>query len=164
MRTLWCWVCGCLVCLSVAAQPIGYRALVLRVVDGDTLWLQPEGGGAVRKLRVEGIDAPEMCQTDGQASRDTLRVLVHRQWIETRSTGRDAYGRDVGRVYWQGRDVGEWMVREGWAWSYRWQGDMGPYAEIERQAVAARRGVHRREKALYPGTFRHLHGPCQPKP
>ncbi len=162
MRALCCWVCGWAVCVSVWADAGAYRALVLRVVDGDTVWLQPEGGGEVRKTRIEGIDAPEICQTDGRAARDTLRSLLLRQWVDVRSMQRDVYGRDLARVHWQGQDVGEWMVREGWAWSYRWQGEPGPYADVERQAATTQRGVHRRAQAVYPGTFRRLHGPCHP--
>jgi micrococcal nuclease len=163
MRAVLCGVCGWMLCLSVWAEAGGYRALVLRVVDGDTVWLQPERGGPVRKTRIEGIDAPEICQADGRAARDTLRSLLHRQWVEVRSVQRDNYGRDLGRLQWQGQDVGEWMVREGWAWSYRWQGEPGPYATQERQAVAEQRGVHRRPQALYPGSFRRVHGPCHPR-
>ena len=163
MREMLCGVFLWAICLSGWAEPAAYRALVLRVVDGDTVWLQPEGGGAIRKLRVEGIDAPEICQADGRAARDTLRSLLLRQWVDVRSSQRDNYGRDLGRLTWQGHDVGEWLVREGWAWSYRWQGDSGLYAETERQAIAEQRGVHRRSKALYPGAFRRLYGPCHAK-
>jgi micrococcal nuclease len=149
--------------VSAWAESISYRALVVRVVDGDTVWLQPAGGGGIRKLRVQGIDAPEICQADGRAARDTLRSLLQRQWVDVRSLKRDTYDRDLGHLWWQGQDVGEWMVREGWAWSYRWQGESGPYADVERQANVAQRGVHRRSQAVYPGTFRRLHGPCRPK-
>lgn len=160
MRTVWCYLFGWLLGFSAWAEPEAYRALVVRVVDGDTVWLQPESGGAVRKTRIEGIDAPEICQADGRAARDALRAVLQRQWVHVRSVRRDTFGRDLGQLQWQGQDVGEWMVREGWAWSYRWQGDSGPYADAERQAISAQRGVHRRAQAVYPGTFRRVHGPC----
>lgn len=161
MRCLLLWsVCWCGLFPAWAQTP-GYRGLVLQVVDGDSVRLQPEDGGPARTLRIQGIDAPEICQADGRAARDALRSLLHRQWVELVDVQTDIYGRDLGRLHWQGQDMGEWMVLQGWAWSYRWQGSPGPYAEQERSAKAALRGVHRRAQAVYPGTFRRLHGPCQ---
>ena len=44
-----------------------YEARVTRVFDGDTLWVQPLDGGRYRKLRLDGLDAPEICQSGGGA-------------------------------------------------------------------------------------------------
>ena len=66
-----------LLCVSASmAQADVFAARVSKVVDGDTLWVKPESGEAPRKLRLQGIDAPEICQSGGVASRDALRQLV----------------------------------------------------------------------------------------
>jgi endonuclease YncB( thermonuclease family) len=49
-----------------------YGARVLRVVDGDTLWAEIDCGFGVsieEKLRLRGIDAPEMSTPEGERAR-----------------------------------------------------------------------------------------------
>ena len=150
----------CFFALQSAHAQSAYRALVTRVVDGDTVWVQPESGGQLRKLRIDGIDAPEICQADGSAARDVLRSLIHRQWVGVQVRTQDVYGRDLAQLTWQNQDVGDWLVRQGWAWSYRFQGEPGPFAVQEEQARKNRVGVHRQPKPMYPGSFRQLRGPC----
>ena len=48
-----------------ASQWVGW---VTKVVDGDTLHVQPAQGGASQKLRIKGIDAPR-CAKPGACSR-----------------------------------------------------------------------------------------------
>ena len=58
-----------------------YAARVTRVFDADTVWVQPAAGGRWRKLRLDGLDAPEICQAMGVAARDALasRLLERRE-------------------------------------------------------------------------------------
>ncbi|MDP3310892.1 MAG: thermonuclease family protein, partial [Polaromonas sp.] len=53
-----------------AAQP--WQGTVTRVSDGDTLWVRPAAGGKPLKVRIDGIDAPEICQAGGRAARKAL--------------------------------------------------------------------------------------------
>ncbi|MDO9358012.1 MAG: thermonuclease family protein, partial [Polaromonas sp.] len=53
-----------------------WQGTVTHVTDGDTLWVKPSSGGKALKIRIHGIDAPEICQTGGQASRAALAVRV----------------------------------------------------------------------------------------
>ena len=67
-----------------------FAGKVSYVTDGDTLWVQPDAGGAPRKLRLDGIDAPEICQSGGEASRAMLaqRALYQRVEVTVRQIGR----------------------------------------------------------------------------
>ena len=67
-----------------------YPARVTRVFDGDTLWVKPVAGGRYRKLRIDGIDAPEICQRGGAASRDALAARVLNQVVEVSVRYEDA--------------------------------------------------------------------------
>ena len=67
-----------------------YPARVTRVFDGDTLWVKPVAGGRYRKLRIDGIDAPEICQGGGAASRDALAARVLNQVVEVSVRYEDA--------------------------------------------------------------------------
>jgi len=90
------------------------------VVDGDTIWVGEE------KVRIVGLDAPETYQARcdeeralGQRATGYLRVLVQRGRVTIKRQDRpDRYGRTLARVYIDGRDVADIMVREGLAVRY----------------------------------------------
>ena len=156
---------GWLLGLSAAwasATDGAYRAKVTRVFDGDTVWVRPADGGRSRKLRIDGIDAPEICQTGGRAARDALERRLRNQTVQVRERARDVYGRPLASLTLNGDSVAGWMVLQGWAWSYRWHGDPGPYSSEEAAARRARRGVFAAgDTAMEPRQFRRRHGPCQ---
>jgi micrococcal nuclease len=138
----------------------GFAGKVSHVSDGDTLWVAPDGGGAPRKVRIDGIDAPEICQPGGRASRAALEQRALGRHAQVQVRRRDDYGRELARVRVDGQDVGAWMVREGQAWSYRWRRQAGPYAAEETQARQARRGLFAAVGPEQPRDFRRRHGPC----
>ena len=129
--------------------------------DGDTLFVRPDAGGQPVKIRMDGLDAPEICQAYGPASRQALQSRVLGQPVSVDGRRRDNFGRVLARIRWQQADVGEWMVRQGHAWSYRYRRDAGPYAAEEAQARAAQRGLFADAQALQPRDFRKRHGSCQ---
>lgn len=137
-----------------------YEARVTRVHDGDTVWVQPLGGGRYRKLRLDGLDAPELCQTGGVASRDALAALVLSKTITVRERASDDYGRGLSRLLLLGEDVGAQLVLAGHAWSYRWRLDPGPYAREEASARSQGKGLFSGQQVEMPRDFRKRHGPC----
>ena len=149
---------------AAPAPARGFAATVTRVSDGDTLWVRPERGGPPRKLRLHGIDAPEICQPGGVAARDALQALALHRPVQVSVLRRDDYQRLLARVTHQGDDLARAMVRQGHAWSYRYRRDPGPYGAEEQEARRLRRGLF----AVQPGpqapesprAFRRRHGPC----
>lgn len=91
------------------------------VWDGDTLRCD---GTKVRLVAASGpMDAPELpgsprchhCDpAPGIAARDRLRVIL-RQPAQLHCNGTDRYKRALCRITVNGRDVGDQMVREGYA-------------------------------------------------
>jgi endonuclease YncB( thermonuclease family) len=79
-----------------------YEARIMRVVDGDTLWvkiyLEP-GRWLKEKLRLRGIDCPEMDTPEGRAAKrfvETLVATAHRVTITTTKPDKwDRYLSDV---------------------------------------------------------------------
>ena len=153
-------------CARVLAESRVYEARVTRVFDGDTLWVQPFPDGRYRKLRLDGLDAPEICQDGGAASRDALAARVLQRVVTVHERARDDYGRALVRLEHGGEDVGSVMVRQGMAWSYRWRHSDGPYAQDEALARDQKRGVFAAGSPENPRDFRRRHGPCPmpPKP
>ncbi|MFO1294340.1 MAG: thermonuclease family protein [Rubrivivax sp.] len=144
---------------SATAAPAVLSGVVTKVLDGDTLVVQP-AGRAPLEVRLRDIDAPESCQAWGAEARQALEEMALGKTVELRTHARDAYGRVVGSVSVEGEDLGRRMVVEGHAWSTRSKWDLGPLVKQERQARALGRGLHATAGALQPREFRRLHGPC----
>lgn len=152
--------CGAFGAAAQRAAPM-LSGVVTRVSDGDTLWVQPDGGARRPvKVRLLGIDAPERCQPGGAAATAALRSRVLHRPVVVRVVGKDSYGRSLGEVRLRGEDVDAWMVREGHAWSHRRHDVADTYAAEEREARAARRGLFGDPAAVEPRVFRRLKGPC----
>lgn len=146
---------------SDAATAREYQARVTRVHDGDTVWVKPLEGGRYRKLRLDGLDAPEICQDGGVASRDALAALVLEKTVTVKERAYDDYGRALAHISIAGDDVGRWLVSQGQAWSYRWRNSLGPYEAEETLARTQRKGLFADVQAEIPRSFRKRHGPCQ---
>ena len=155
-------LCLCLALLLGSGTAQALSGVVIRVTDGDTLWVRPAGGKPV-KVRLQGIDAPERCQPWGEQARAALASRVLHQQVNVRTRAHDDYQRAIALVTLHGDDVAAWLVREGHAWSYRYRRSLGPYAQQEQQARAARRGLFA-QAAVEPRVFRKTHGPCGPGP
>lgn len=129
----------------------------VRAIDGDTL--HADG----KRIRLTGIDAPELHQTCrdaqdrkwscGRAAKARLTELVSHGQVACTARGHDRYGRTLatcsaGDV----ADLGEALVREGYAVDYRRYSD--DYLAAEREARAAGRGIWR-GRFERPETWRH---------
>jgi micrococcal nuclease len=82
------------------------NAVVTHVSDGDSVWIRPAGGSAALQLRLQDIDAPEICQEFGLQARDALAARVLRRQVRVVIRARDVYQRAVGRVSLHGQDMG----------------------------------------------------------
>lgn len=138
---------------------------VTHVSDGDTLWVLPSGEQLPRKLRLQGLDAPEICQAGGTAAREALVQLVVNKNVQVSVKYHDSYGRGLARVRVNSQDVGSLMVQSGHAWSSRWHRSLGPYSKEEAQARAEQKGIFANLSAELPRDFRQRNGSCyQPQP
>lgn len=129
---------------TTPSQPL----IAVHAVDGDTL--SARDSGKVQRIRLSGIDAPELAQTCrdaqgrtwscGTAARSRLAALVMQGGVMCTKRGEDRYGRMLATCSAAGlADIGEAMVRDGHALNYgRYTSD---YASAEREARAARRGL-----------------------
>ena len=91
---------------------------VVGVLDGDTVDVLTVDH-VQERIRLMGIDAPEKAQAFGQRSKQFLADLVFGKTVEIEWRHRERYGRIVGRVLLDGRDVNLEMVQAGLAWHYK---------------------------------------------
>ena len=146
---------------STLSTALAWQGVVTHVSDGDTVWVQPLlHGGEAHKVRLLGIDAPEICQPWGPQSRAALHAALQGQVVEVRARKRDSYGRLLAQLSRQGNDVGAWMVGQGYAWSYSYKSNAGPYEALQLQAQTQHLGLFSDGRALQPRWFRKRFGSC----
>ena len=119
--------------------PPPFRAVVEHVDDGDTFSVR--AGTRTFRIRLSGVDAPEIGQQSGIESRNRLRALIFDRTIDVQPVGVDQYGRLLACPIVDGQNLCETMVAEGWAWHYRQYSSDARLAALERQAREARRGL-----------------------
>ncbi|AMO23401.1 thermonuclease family protein [Ramlibacter solisilvae] len=149
------------VCLASWQACAGtFEGIVTHVSDGDTLSVRPLDGRAPQRIRIHGIDAPEICQPLGPQGRDALAAKALGKRVVVIAQARDDYQRTVARVRLGREDLGAWMVGRGYAWSYRYQRSRGPYWEQEARARRERLGLWQSSRPQSPREFRQRHGSC----
>jgi len=94
-----------------------YDGKVIGVTDGDTITVLV--GKEQKKIRLAEIDAPEKSQAFGNLAKMMLSEKVFGKEVRVTVTDKDRYGRYVGKVTYNGRNINEEMVKEGFAWHYR---------------------------------------------
>lgn len=159
-------VAWCPPAFSSEREQRGWSGVVTYVVDGDSIHVRPADGGKPVHIRMDGLDAPEICQPGGLAAREALAHRALGRQVVVDGRRHDDYGRLLARIHLNHDDLGKWMVVTGHAWSYRYRKNPGPYAVQQRHAQAAGRGIFsptHAAPAVYPGTFRRQHGTCYPR-
>ena len=125
---------------------------VTRVSDGDTVWVT-DSQRYRHKIRLLDIDAPESSQTFGAESTARLKALVFGKIVSVEYSERDQYGRVLGTIWLDGKDINLQMVREGMAWRYHYSKNE-KYAAAQSVARTARAGLWASQKAQDPWAFR----------
>lgn len=99
-----------------------YKAIVNRVIDGDTINLTLDLGfrlSYTANCRLAGINAPELHTIDGRIAKEALRfMLVDGQEVDIISTGLDKYGRPIVVIKNNGIDINIEMIKKGYAVKY----------------------------------------------
>ena len=93
-----------LLALACTANAETITGRVVGVADGDTITVL-DAGKVQHKIRLAGIDAPEKKQAFGQRSKESLSELAYDKTVEVEISKRDRYGRQIGKVLVNGRDV-----------------------------------------------------------
>lgn len=140
-----------------------WPGVVTHVTDGDTLWIrstEQANHAKPRKIRIDGIDAPEFCQRYGKQSMAALKQFTNSKVVLVTRKRFDDYGREVSKISTNSTDVGAWMVSNGHAWSYHYKFSAGPYRTEEASAQRAKLGLFADASAIEPRVFRKEHGSC----
>lgn len=138
--------------------------MVERVIDGDTVDVLI--GQKPVRIRLQGIDAPELSQEAGQDAQQFLARFIEGHSVRVALDGQDKYGRSLGELFVITQDpnshqqsemsVNAFLVRTGRAWAYRYQGEVqySSYGDLEAQARVEKRGLWKNANAIEPWQWR----------
>ena len=126
-----------------------YRVKVNWVIDGDTVDVLWQGNKY--RVRLYGIDAPELEQAYGPEAAEALHRMLGGNEVLLEVTNVDRYGRVVGLIYYADRhrqnSINLRMVRDGHAYAYtRYGGAELGFTNAEGDARHGRRGVWRQSR------------------
>lgn len=151
-------------CVSLLNEPTadgcpcgGVPGRVVNVIDGDTITVVADGENV--KIRLYGIDAPEMAQDYGPQAKLALKQKIDGLCVTVCKGHPDKYGRVVTKIIdSSGADVGLWQLETGGAWWYRQyaRGETGYFA-AETAARSARAGLWQNPRPVPPWVWRHQH-------
>lgn len=134
---------------------------VVGIADGDTIAVL-DAQLVQHRIRLAGIDAPEKSQPFGNRSRESLSDLAYNKTVMVETDKRDIYGREVGKVLVNGRDVNLIQVERGMVWHYKAYereqsaDDRKLYDAAEISARAARKGLWRDSDPTPPWDYRKV--------
>ena len=141
----------CLALLFLA--PDSFSARCIGVKDGDTIEILRDQSSI--KVRLEGVDCPELGQDFSQKAKQFTSGLVFGKTAEIRPIGTDRYGRLIARVIVDGKDVSEQLLMAGLAWHFKKYNKDQNLAELERKASEHRVGLWSLSHPTAPWDHRH---------
>jgi micrococcal nuclease len=144
-----------------------YEGIITKVIDGDTVYAEIEFENGDRlikhktiKIRLVGIDAPEIRQPFGQEARDMLETYLLNVNAKIYAYGFDRYKRLLAKVVSNETDINLKMVHEGAAWFYfRYKNTLEPsdqaiYEQAHYNAIAEKSGLWEYDNPVAPWKWR----------
>lgn len=129
---------------------------VSKVIDGDTIELlakeNPYHHITKLKIRLYGIDAPELKQAYGKEAKEFLSALVLKQEVSLIIENKDKYDRFVGTLFLKGQDINKEMVKNGYAHAY--ESFSNKYLAEQANAKIFKLGLWQDERVMSPSEFR----------
>jgi endonuclease YncB( thermonuclease family) len=153
---------GLVLLVSLPSQAAQATGRVVGVIDGDTLDILTAGFETLR-VRLSGIDAPELGQAFGRNAKAALSSFIFARSVAIEWRKRDRYDRVVAKVMLEGRDIAFEMLALGMAWHYtRFEAeqpaaDRREYADAQTRARVARRGLWADAAPVPPWEYRARH-------
>lgn len=136
-----------------------FKAKVVGVVDGDTVTVLDKDYRQIT-IRLAGIDAPEKKQDFGQSAKEFLAKLIFEKKVTILATKKDRYGRTVGKILLDGKDINLAMIEAGLAWHYKeyedeqTESDRELYSNAEKSSRLKLSGLWIQPNAIKPSDFR----------
>ena len=125
---------------------------IVSIADGDTFTLLVNKEQT--KIRLHGIDCPEKSQDFGNKAKEFLSDLVFGKVVKVETKDIDRYGRTIGLVTIDGKNVNEELLKAGLAWHYKYYDKNLAWAQLENEAKKAKKGLWTQPNPTPPWEFR----------
>ena len=125
---------------------------ITKVSDGDTVILT-DNNGKKRRIRLNGIDCPEIGQEYGAEARKYVEKIALGKYTSVEIVGKDQYKRILGILYVDGINVNEALLKDGLAWVYKYNKDP-KYEQLAKQAQAIKLNIWSNPNAIDPYIWR----------
>jgi micrococcal nuclease len=140
-------------CQSLAVGTFSEKCVGIN--DGDTISVMKYGRAI--KIRLEGIDCPELGQDFGTRARRFTSDMVFGKIVEVKEYNQDIYGRTVARVYVDGKDLSLELVKAGFAWHFKKYSSDPILEGAEDQARNRKIGLWSMPNPIPPWEYRRQH-------
>lgn len=137
------------------AQNAGYSAYCVAVIDGDTIQVKTKGGQ--QRIRLYGIDCPELGQPFGSQAKNKTKKLIQNKRVKILVLDKDRYGRLVALVSTKAFIVQEELLKSGLAVVYPMFCKMpicSKWQQLEEQAKEQKKGMWKMENNTFPWEWR----------
>jgi endonuclease YncB( thermonuclease family) len=153
------------ICLALSLQAVTaahaevITGRIVGISDGDTVTLL-DTFKRQYKIRLTGIDAPEKKMPFGQRSKEHLSDLIFSKDVQVETEKLDRYGRTLGKIVFDRKDINLAMINAGLAWHYKkYQQEQSAsdrllYSHGEEQARFQRTGLWRDPNPTPPWDWR----------
>jgi endonuclease YncB( thermonuclease family) len=139
--------------LCLVGDAIAETGKVVGVHDGDSITVLASGNEQI-KVRLEGIDAPELKQPFSQSAKEALSSLVFGKAVNFERLKKDRYGRTIAVIFVGQTKVNLELVKQGFAWRYDAYSQDPVLLDAQNSAKAAKRGLRADPSPVPPWEWR----------
>ena len=143
-----------LILLGISLTSSAFQAKVTAVTDGDTVKIEYEN--KIIKVRLAGIDTPELKQEFGLEAKKALEERVLNKKVYIDGDKKDRYGRLIADIKIGSRWVNKELVEEGYAWHYKQYSKDPELVESESNAKKEAKGLWISHNPVPPWEYRKI--------
>lgn len=155
--------------LLTSTQAAELKGKIISIADGDTATLlvlenqskllKPLEKEKVNiktqyRIRLNDIDAPEKSQAFGNKSKQNLSKYIFGKDVTVIYDKKDQYGRILGTIYLNNKDINLKQVEDGFAWVYRQYSKKKKYLKAEKEARNLKKGLWADTNPIEPWNYR----------
>jgi endonuclease YncB( thermonuclease family) len=126
---------------------------VIKVSDGDTFTLQVDKN-TIYKVRINEIDCPEKKQAFGTKATKFTNDLIYGKYVKVEYDKFDRYGRILGTVKINNKNVSEELIKNGLAWHYYQYSKSKYLSDLENEARLKKINIWSDKKSIAPWEYR----------
>lgn len=136
-------------CFALFAQ----SGKVVKVKDGDTVVIL-DGFNFMHTIRVADIDCPEKGQPFSKKAKHFVSDEIFGKHVTVKFKNKDRYGRTIGFVFYQDKNLSHELLKNGLAWHYKYFSNDQEMADMEKTARELKIGLWSDKNPIEPYLWR----------